>query len=63
MNVSGSGVGLLVVLVAIMGFFYVTSANAVPSASGNFFDLMLIAFAFLVAFVFIGMRGRARAGF
>ncbi len=63
LNVSGSGVGVLLVLVTVMGFFYITTNNLVPSVSGNFFTLMLVAFALLVAFVFMGMSGRARAGF
>ncbi len=62
MNVSGSGVGLLLILVTIMGFFYVATANLIPSVSGNFFTLMLASIILLVAFVFLGVGGRARAG-
>jgi hypothetical protein len=54
---------MLLVLIAMMGFFYMVSNNVMPSVSGNFLAFMLLAFLALIAFVFMGVGGRARVGF
>jgi membrane protein required for beta-lactamase induction len=53
----------LVVLIAIMAFFYVSTSTLLPSVSGTFFGLMLLGFFVLVVFLFLGGGGRARALF
>jgi hypothetical protein len=63
MIVSGSGVGLLVVMITILGAFYLTSQRVVPSASGGFMGMLFLSLLALVALIFLGLRGGARASF
>ena len=60
MSIAGSGLGLVVVLIAFLVIIFMGASAAGQVAAGSVFGLILLSFMVLFAFLLLGIGGRAR---
>jgi hypothetical protein len=60
MSIAGSGLGLVVVLIAFLVIIFMGASAAGQAAAGSVFGLILLSFMVLFAFLLLGIGGRAR---